>query len=83
MFERQHITDSAKLADALLKQVQKEDPRTALIAFAISANMAMRACGINRKQLIELIGYIDEGAGYDQGNSGRAAESALLWTPGH
>lgn len=74
MFDRQHIVDSQKLASSLLRRVEQEDPRTALIAAATMLMAAAKACRIRRRHLDPLLTTLEQ---QFDGSVTSAAQAAL------
>lgn len=54
-FRNEHILQGQKLAESLLKRLESEDPRVALIASAQVLMFAARACKLHRKHLFGMV----------------------------
>lgn len=54
-FANHHVVEGQKLADSLLKRLQSEDPRSAMIAAAQIAAFAARACGLTKHDVQRLM----------------------------
>ncbi len=55
MFDGSIVHQGQKLSQSLLKQLDKEDPRIALVAAGICFAAAARACGLYRKHATDMI----------------------------
>lgn len=54
-FTNSHILEGQRLADSLLKRMQSEDPRTAMVAFAQGFVVAAQACKMHKVHAIGMI----------------------------
>lgn len=58
--DTRHFFEGQKIGDKLLKQLQKDDPRSALIALAMCSVVAAKACGIHQKHVNALMETVRE-----------------------
>lgn len=59
-FDTANFLEGQKIGDRLLKQLQKDDPRSAMIALAMCSVVAAKACGLHQKHVNALMETIRE-----------------------
>lgn len=59
-FETRHFLEGQKIGDKIIKSLQKDDPRSAMIALAMSCVIAMKACGAKVPHVTQLLNMIND-----------------------
>lgn len=77
-FDSSHIATGEKLYKQIMRDMTREDPRSALVGLGLAITHAAAACKVSRQRVFEMLQVMETNMAFNGGDPARTVSSLIV-----